>query len=115
MLGVLFQNCNDFLLAISFTDCVLNLSSFYQLKISGTKFSNCKMHHVDFTEATAKNTSFLNCDLDQSIFYKTNLENSNFQSAFNVVFDPSNNQIKNAIFSKDNCFGLLKAFKIKIK
>lgn len=30
LVGVLFQNCNDFLLAFSFMDCTLNLSSFYK-------------------------------------------------------------------------------------
>ena len=73
------------------------------------------MHQVDFTEAEAKNVAFINCDLQHSIFDRTNLENANFYSAFNFSIDPSNTKIKNAIFSKENCFGLLNTFKITIK
>jgi fluoroquinolone resistance protein len=83
LVGVLFQNCNTFLLAFSFKNCILNLISFYQLKISNTRFLNCKMHQVDLTETEAKNTSFLNCDLKGSIFDTTILKNADFSTAFN--------------------------------
>ena len=114
LVGVLFQNCNAFLLAFSFKNCSLNLSSFYQLKISNTSFSNCKMHQVDFAETEAKNTSFLNCDLKDAIFDDSILEKADFSTAYNFSINPSNNKIKNAIFSKDNCYGLLNAFHIRI-
>lgn len=115
MVGIHFQNCNDFLLGFNFLACTLNLSSFYQLKISSTKFLNCKMQQIDFTETEAKNTLFSNCDLKDSIFDSTNLLNADFSSAYNISINPSTNQLKNAIFSKDNCFGLLNSFQIKIK
>lgn len=115
ILGVLFQNCNPFLLAFKFTDCTLNLSSFYQLKINYTKFLNCIMHQVDFTETEAKQVVFKDCDLKQSIFDHTNLEYSDFYSAYNFSINPTNNQIKNASFSKENISGLLDNFNIKIK
>lgn len=73
------------------------------------------MHQVDFTEAEAKNVAFMNCDLKSSIFDRTNLENANFYSAYNFSINPSNNKIKSATFSKENCFGLLNTFNIKIK
>jgi uncharacterized protein YjbI with pentapeptide repeats len=115
LIGILFQNCNDFLLAFSFTNCTLNLCSFYQLKMNTTQFKNCKVHHVDLTEAKAKKATFLDCDLKGSIFERTNLEYADFSTAYNFSINPSNNQIKNAIFSKENCFGLLSAFHIIIK
>src|SRR5580704_8255842 len=31
LLGLHFQNCNDFLFSVSFDNCILNLSSFYKL------------------------------------------------------------------------------------
>jgi fluoroquinolone resistance protein len=115
LVGVLFQNCNPFLLAFNFKNCTLNISSFYQLKISNTSFLNCKMHQVDLTETEAKYTSFSHCDLKDSIFDATILNNADFSTAYNFSINPSNNQLKNAIFSKDNCFGLLNAFHILIK
>lgn len=38
LVGVLFQNCNTFLLSFSFNDSILNLSSFYQLKLPELSF-----------------------------------------------------------------------------
>ena len=93
---------------------MLNLSSFYQLKINHTKFTNCIMHQVDFTETEAKNVIFKDCDLKQSIFDHTNLEHSDFTSAYNFNINPSNNKIRQATFSKETIAGLLHDFNIKI-
>lgn len=114
IVGVQFQNCNDLFLAFNFKDCILNISSFYQLKINNTQFLNCIMHHIDFTETEAKKASFLDCNLKDSIFDNTNLEHANFYSAYNFTINPSNNKLKNALFSKTNCSGLLNSFQIKI-
>ena len=113
ILGVLFQNCNAFLLSFKFINCTLNLSSFYQLKITRTNFSNCIMHQVDFTETEAKYVIFKDCDLYQSIFDRTNLEHSDFTSAYNFNINPNLNQLKQASFSKENISGLLESFNIK--
>ncbi|BAO74461.1 pentapeptide repeat-containing protein [Winogradskyella sp. PG-2] len=115
LVGVQFQNCNDFLLAFGFIDCTLNLSSFYQLKISNTKFLNCKMHRVDFTETEAKHVTFSKCDLKDAIFDASNVESSDFSTAYNFSIHPSDNKIKNSTFSKENCFGLLNSFQVRIK
>ncbi len=115
LVGVPFQSFDDLLLTFSFKNCTLNLSAFYQLKINKTKFSKCKMYHVDYTETDAQNTTFSNYDLKDSIFDSTSLENADFSTAHNFSINPSTNPMKNAIFSKENCFGLLSSFKIKIK
>lgn len=73
------------------------------------------MYNIDFTEAEVKNASFADCDLKDSIFDMTNLKHTNFFSTYNFSINPSNNQIKNALFSKENCFGLLNSFNIRIK
>ena len=73
------------------------------------------MQSVDFTETEAKQTSFKNCDLKDSIFDRTNLERFDFYSVYNLTINPSKNHIKNAIFSKENCYGLLNSFHIIIK
>lgn len=73
------------------------------------------MHQIDFTETEAKKTSFIDCDLKDSIFDGTNLENADFLTANNFSINPSINQMKNSVFSRDNCFGLLNPFNIRIK
>ena len=37
MLGIKFDDCNDFLLDFTFRNCTLNLSSFYGLKLKNQK------------------------------------------------------------------------------
>ncbi len=49
MLGLRFENCNDFGLSFSFEDCQLNYASFYQLKIKKTIFKNSQLHEIDFS------------------------------------------------------------------
>lgn len=114
ILGVIFQSCNPFLLSFKFIDCTLNFSSFYQLKISKTNFLKCTMHQVDFTEAEAKYVAFKDCDLLGATFDRTNIEYSDFTSAFNFNINPALNKIKSASFSKENIYGLLESFHIKI-
>ena len=73
------------------------------------------MHNVDFTESDLQNASFSECDLTNSIFDSSNLESCDFLTAKNFVINPANNTIKNATFSKENCFGLLNSLQIKIR
>lgn len=68
MLGVLFSECNPLLFSASFTDSVLNFSSFYKIKLVSGKFKNCVFDQVDFTEA-----NFDYCDLKNPVFKQTNL------------------------------------------
>jgi uncharacterized protein YjbI with pentapeptide repeats len=99
---------------VSFESCVLNLSSFYQIKGKKTKFAGCTLHEVDFTEADFSEASFDDCDLAGALFDQTNLSKSDFRSAFNYVIHPSINQIKRAKFSPDGLAGLLQGFGISI-
>ncbi|MDC9722733.1 MAG: pentapeptide repeat-containing protein [Urechidicola sp.] len=114
MMGLKFNSCNNFLLAISFKNCQLNLSSFYQLKIKNTPFNNCNLQEVDLTEADLTGSEFNNCDLNRVIFDQTNLEKVDFRTAINYEIDPENNRIKNARFSSGDLIGLLKKYRIKI-
>jgi uncharacterized protein YjbI with pentapeptide repeats len=114
MQGLRFEACNPFLFEVSFDTCVLNLSSFYQIKGKKTKFSSCSLHEVDFTEADFSEATFDDCDLAGALFDQTNVSKADFRSAFNYVIHPSLNQIKKAKFSQDGLAGLLQGFDIHI-
>lgn len=115
MIGVKFNECDPFLLQFGFKDCQLSFSSFYQLKITNTKFVNCNLQEVDFTETTLINSFFDNCDLKSAIFDRTNLEKSDFRTAFNFEINPEENKLKNAKFSRNTIEGLLFKFSVKIE
>lgn len=114
ILGVRFDQCSDFLLAFSFEDCVLNLSSFYQLKLKKTRFINCMLEDVDFSDADFTEANFTNCNLNNALFENTILVKANFKTAYNYTIDPENNRIKKAKFSMKGITGLLDKYDITI-
>ena len=115
MIGLKFNEVNPFLLQITFKECQLNFSSFYQLKIQNTKFSTCNLEEVDFTETIAVGCIFDNSNLKVAIFDDTNLEKSDFRTALNFNINPEKNRLKGAKFSSQNLFGLLSDYKIIIE
>jgi fluoroquinolone resistance protein len=114
MLGLRFENCNDFGLAFSFDSCKLDHSSFYKLKLKKTVFKNNQLHEVDFTEADLSNSSFEYCDFLHATFDRTNLEKTDFRTATHYIIDPDKNRIKKARFSQSGLAGLLSKYDILI-
>ncbi len=115
LLGLHFDNCNTFLLAVGFEDSILNLSSFYKLNLKKTKFINCSLHEVDFTEADLSHSTFDNCDLGGATFDHSIIEKADFRLAFNYIIDPESNKIKKAKFSSSGIIGLLNKYNIEIE
>jgi len=114
MLGIRFDLCDGFGLAIEFTNCQLDLSSFYQVKLTNSIFLDCKLIEVDFTEANLSKIKIDNCDLAGAVFERTNLEKANFSTAFNYSIDPEINKLKGASFSMPAITGLLDEYQLKI-
>lgn len=114
MLGLLFENCNKFGLSVSFTNCILNHSSFYQVKIKGTKFIHSQIQEVDFTECDLSGAVFDNCNLDRAIFQHTVLEKTDFSTAYGYAINPEINRLKKARFSSSGLTGLLYKYDLDI-
>jgi fluoroquinolone resistance protein len=114
LLGLHFEDCSDFLFAVNFDTCILNLSSFFKQKLKKTFYKNCSLHEVDFTEADLSNAIFDNCDLSGAKFEKTNLEKADLRTSFNYSIDPEINKIKKAKFSIVGIAGLLDKYDIEI-
>jgi fluoroquinolone resistance protein len=114
LLGLHFDYCNEFLFAVSFDTCILNLSSFYKLKIKKTTFKNCSLHEVDFTETDLTASVFDNCDFAGAIFENTILEKADFITSLNYSINPDINKIKKAKFSASGVLGLLGKYDIEI-
>lgn len=114
LLGLHFENCNPFLFAVNFEDCILNFSSFNKLRLKNTKFKNCTLQEVDFADADLNNAIFENCDLNGAVFENTNLEKSDFRTSYNFSIDPEINKLKKAKFSAQGLAGLLQKYDILI-
>jgi len=114
LLGMQFENCNDLLLSVKFTNCNLSHSSFYKVNLKMTIFENTKLHEVDFTECNLSSSIFDNCDLSRAIFDNTNIEKTDFRTSCNYSINPEINRIKRAKFSLPEVVGLLGKYDINI-
>jgi len=114
MMGLKFEESNDFLMIFNFTDCVLNFSTFYQLKLKAVRFSECKLIEVDFSESDLTGAILDSCDLSKALFYHSILEKTDFRTAYNFTIDPEYNRLKKAKFSKENIIGLLGKYELDI-
>ena len=114
LLGLHFQNCNEFLLTVEFEACLLNLSSFFKRKLKNTKFKDCSLQEVDFAETDLTNSLFDNCNLSGAIFEQSNIEKCDFRTSYNYIIDPENNKISKAKFSQHGIAGLLNKYNIDI-
>tara|TARA_B100000795_G_scaffold268439_1_gene255387 strand:+ start:140 stop:706 length:567 start_codon:yes stop_codon:yes gene_type:complete len=114
MMGLNFDNCNDFGFQVCFEACILNYSSFFKVRLKNTTFDNCKLVDVDFSETDLTNALFDNCDLTNALFDRSVLLKTNFKTAYNYSIDPENNKIKGAQFSLPQVTGLLNKYSISI-
>lgn len=115
MFGIQLNDCNQLGLALTFDSCQLNHSSFYQMKLKGTKFKNCSLIEVDFTQAELNECGFEHCDLSGATFDRTQLEKADFTTALNYIINPEVNNIKKARFSAEGLAGLLQQYAIVIE
>jgi len=115
MLGLRFEDCHRFLLSMTFKNCQLNLSTFYQLDLKKTLFQGCSLHEVDFMEANLSGALFQDCDLTGAVFDHTNLEQADFRTSYGFTIDPENNRIKKARFSIGELAGLLGKYDILVE
>jgi uncharacterized protein YjbI with pentapeptide repeats len=115
MLGFRFDICDQMGLTVRFEACLLDHSSFYQVKLNHTIFLNCSLLEVDFTESDLRNIIMDQCDLMSATFDHTNLERANLSSAQNYSINPENNRIRGARFSLPSVVGLLDNYQIEIQ
>lgn len=114
MLGLRFDNCDQFIFSISTERCILNYSVFYQTKLKKTIFRNNSMVETDFSQCDLTNATFDNCELAGATFDNTILEKADFRTSFNYSIDPDKNKIKKARFSRSGIVGLLDKYDIEI-
>ncbi len=115
MLGLHFEDCNPFLISMTFNNCQLNLSCFYQINLTTSAFNNCKLHEVDFNESKLRGNNLKNCDLLGAVFQNTILNKVDFRTSYNFSIDPEINSISGAKFSASGALGLLDKFNIIIE
>ncbi|MCX8210647.1 MAG: hypothetical protein ACJATN_001000 [Neolewinella sp.] len=114
LLGLRFDDCQNFLFKVSFTGCNLELTTFHEWKMKGTEFKECVLRETDFTGADLQEASFDDCDLERAIFERTDLRRADFRSARNYSFSPEDNRLKGTRFSIGGLPGLLAEYGVVV-
>lgn len=114
LLGIQFNECDDFLFAVDFNSCNVDYASFINKKMLKAKFINSSVREVNFTSTDLTKATFDDSNLQGAIFQNTILKEANFYSAQNYTIDPEANMLKKAKFSKEGLPGLLDKYDIKI-
>jgi fluoroquinolone resistance protein len=115
MIGLRFDDCNQFSLSFNLDNCNLNHSSFFQVKSIKTKFMNSQFQEADFTGVDFTGSVFDNCDFAKATFQNTILEKVDFRSSYNYSINPEENRIRKARFSQAGISGLLNQYDIEIE
>ncbi len=115
MVGAHFNECNSFLLEMSFEACLMQLASFYSLPLGTCRFHHCQLPEADFTEANLSASVIRNCDLSQAVFEQTNLEKADLRGSYGFTLDPELNRVKGLKISKDSLGGLLAKYQLHVE
>ncbi len=113
--GMRFDLSNTFLLELHFDKCLLRYSSYYGLDLTKSSFNACDMRETEFIEANLSGLSLDDCDLQSAAFGQTNLSKTDFSNARGYQLNPDNNQVDQALFSREGLTGLVEHLNIIIK
>ncbi len=114
LLGLHFDHCNTFLLAMHFSGCQVDLSSFYKLPLKKIVFSQCSLKEVDFVETDLTEAKFLDCDLSGAVFENSVLKKADLRTANGYIIDPELNSIEKMRVSSADLAGLLSKHDLRI-
>jgi fluoroquinolone resistance protein len=112
--GVDFSVISKFLTEMKFNNCVLEICTFRELKLTDIGFSKTALKECDFDSCNLQKVSFHETELPGTSFINCDLRNANFNSATNYFFDLNQNKVKGAVFSHPEVLSFLSPFGLKI-
>jgi len=99
---------------LKFHKCIINDSSFFGLSLEEIVIEECKAHDVDFREGNFSRANFSFTDFTHSLFGKTSLAGADLSEAMNYDIDVHENDIKHALFSRQEAIRLLDSLEIEL-
>ncbi len=99
---------------VSYSNCLLNDSIFFNLDLRSTEFISCQIYNSDFERANLSHSKCNSSDFSGSRFNGTNLSFADFRDAKNYNIDPTQNNINKAKFSLPDVIHLLNKWEITI-
>lgn len=92
-----------------FTRCRLDLASFQEAALAGSRFVDCSLREADFAGADAARVEFTGSDLSGAVFVSTDLRAASLVDARGYAFDPSQNRVRGLRVDAVAAGGLLTA------
>ncbi|AWA30485.1 MCBG-like protein [Flavobacterium magnum] len=114
VIGVRFDEADEFLFHVRFDNSVLDYACFENRKMPKTSFRHCSLREVIFTGADLSGSDFDHCNLEGAIFSETELKACDFTTAYHFSIDPEQNPMKKAKFAVEALPNLLSKYDIKI-
>lgn len=99
---------------VSFKDCELSHSSFFELQLKALTMTDCFAKDVDFRHANLAKSQFIGTDFRDSVFHQINLSNANFVGATQFNIDIKNNDVSGAKFERLEALNLLAGLDIEL-
>jgi uncharacterized protein YjbI with pentapeptide repeats len=115
LLGIAWEDCKPLLLQLRFEKCQLDYGVFGALPMEGTAFLGCSVRETDFTGTRLKEADFSRSDLTNARFEGAQLQNADFRMAENFTIHPEHNDLKDALFARQEAWRLLQSYGLKFE
>ncbi|MEO7422792.1 MAG: pentapeptide repeat-containing protein [Ornithinibacter sp.] len=98
-----------------FTRCRLDLGSFQEAALAGSRFVDCSLREADFGGADAARVEFAESDLSGAVFVATDLRGASLLGSAGYAFDPSENRVRGLRVDAAAAGGLLGAMGLVVE
>jgi len=95
--------------------CRLDLASFQEASIAGSRLVGCSLREADFGAADAQRVDFADSDLSGATFVGTDLRGASLLGAVGYAFDPSVNRVRGLRVEAAGAAGLLAAMGLLVE
>ncbi|WP_392541925.1 pentapeptide repeat-containing protein [Oryzobacter telluris] len=89
--------------------CRLDLGSFRDAEVAGSRFVECSMREADLGGADLKRAELLGCDLTGATVAGTDLREASLVGSYGYAFDPAENRVRGLRLDAAAAGGILRA------
>lgn len=95
--------------------CRLDLASFQEGSIAGSRLVGCSLREADFGGADARRVDFADSDLSGAVFVGTDLRDASLLGANGYLLDPTANRVRGLRVDASGAAGILAALGVVVE
>lgn len=121
--GVRFEDCKlfavDFARAgdnpdVVFERSILRCALFHGINLRTTRFASCQLQEASFLDSDLQDADFAGSELDNATFRRCSLAGADFSTTTGLVFEPAQNQSRDALIGVDTAIQLARAVGLRV-